>query len=96
MAEFCNSEHTGAFETAKLARNKCPFVENRVQEAEKWQKYELGPSSHVADESAPHGSQRHMAHCEWSVNGCVSADWRLPVAEAGRVGEARGSACGDV
>ena len=41
--EFHNSKHTGASGTAKLVKNKCLFVENRVRNTQKWQKSKVGP-----------------------------------------------------
>ena len=56
MVEFYNYEHTGASRTAKLARNKCPFVENRVRNTKKWQKVESEARCHVNSHIISHVS----------------------------------------
>ena len=45
MAEFGDSEHTGASGTAKLARNECRNVENRVRSLENGEKARVGPTA---------------------------------------------------
>ena len=102
MEKFCDSEHTSASGTVKLARNKCPLVNNRVWKARKWLKTQSGAHCHVtADVSTDCAANFAVSATCQRVSGWSKATSMPCGAESAhcawrrrRVGIARDGACG--